>query len=59
MTAFLDDWLVSQRSRLKETTWASYEVPVARIKQGIGQSKLQALTPLEVETFYARLADAA
>lgn len=31
LSAFLDDWLVSQRSRLKEATWASYEVAVARI----------------------------
>lgn len=58
LVVFLDDWLVSQRSRLKETTWASYEVAVTRIKQGIGRSKLQALTPLDVETFYARLAEA-
>jgi integrase len=29
-----------------------------RIKRGIGRSKLQALTPLDVETFYARLAEA-
>lgn len=41
LTAFLDDWLVSQRSRLKDTTWASYEVAVARIKRGNGKSKLQ------------------
>jgi integrase len=55
--AFLDEWLANQRHRLKDTTWASYEVAVGRIKQGIGRSKLQALTPLDVETFYSGLAE--
>ncbi|MDH3683799.1 MAG: site-specific integrase, partial [Acidimicrobiia bacterium] len=45
------------RHRLKDTTWSSYAVAVDRIKHGLGRRKLQALTPLEIERFYAALAE--
>ncbi|MFV0525867.1 MAG: tyrosine recombinase XerC [Acidimicrobiales bacterium] len=57
LAAFLDDWLVGERRRLKETTWSSYEVAVNRIKGGLGASKLTALAPLDIERFYAELAE--
>ena len=53
---FLDDWLEGQRQRLKATTWASYRVVVERITTRMGRRKLQALTPLDIERFYAGLA---
>lgn len=54
---FLDDWLVGQNQRLKETTRNSYSVAVERIRNGLGKRKLQALMPLEIERFYLRLAE--
>jgi hypothetical protein len=35
--AFLDDWLVTKRQQLEETTWASYRVAVERIKPALGR----------------------
>lgn len=52
---YLTDWLTSVRPQLRETTWASYGVAVQRICWGLGARKLQALTAVEVERFYARL----
>ena len=57
VAAYLDDWLDGQRQRLKETTWSSYEVAVNRIKGGLGESKLKALAPLDIERFYTVLAE--
>ncbi|MEM9653701.1 MAG: site-specific integrase [Actinomycetota bacterium] len=54
---YLDEWLEGQRQHLKETTWSSYEVAVKRITHGLGASKLKALAPLEIESFYADLAE--
>lgn len=54
---FLDEWLVGQTSRLKETTWESYRIVVDRVKARIGKVKLQALTPLELERFYRVLGE--
>lgn len=54
---FLDEWLLGQTSRLKETTWESYRVVVDRINSRIGKVKLQALTPLELERFYRLLGE--
>ncbi len=54
---FLDDWLIGQKHRLKETTWSSYRVAVERIKSGLGRRKLEALTPLEIEQFYVQLSE--
>jgi len=54
---FLEDWLQGQSNRLKETTWESYRVVVSRIGQRIGNVKLQALGPLELERFYRELSE--
>jgi integrase len=52
---YLTEWLTTVRPQLRETTWASYGVAVQRICWGLGVRKLQALTAVEVERFYARL----
>ncbi|HMU80091.1 MAG TPA: tyrosine-type recombinase/integrase [Microthrixaceae bacterium] len=52
---YLTEWLTTVRPQLRETTWASYGVAVQRICWGLGAGKLQALTAVEVERFYARL----
>lgn len=54
---FLDGWLVTQKQRLKRTTHASYGVAVDRVRAQLGQVKLQALTPLQIEAFYADLSE--
>jgi integrase len=52
---YLDEWHVLQEDRLRATTWHSYAIAIDRIKRRLGQSKLQALEPLELERFYAYL----
>jgi integrase len=52
---YLDDWLVSQRARLRETTLRSYEIAIQRIARSLGWVPLQSLTPLQIERFYAEL----
>ena len=52
---FLDEWLENNRVRLRETTWFSYKVAVNRIKRLLGAVRLQALTPLQIESAYAKL----
>ena len=54
---FLSGWLDGQASQLKETTWESYRVVVDRVNARIGKVKIQSLTPLEIERFYALLAE--
>ncbi len=41
---YLDEWLAGERQRLKETSWASYRIAVARVKAHMGRTKLQALS---------------
>ncbi|MEM8620171.1 MAG: site-specific integrase [Actinomycetota bacterium] len=53
--AFFDEWLASQNGRLKESTLHSYEITAKRIRGGLGHVQLQALTPLQIERFYADL----
>ncbi|MCU1400091.1 MAG: integrase family protein, partial [Acidimicrobiales bacterium] len=50
---FLDEWLLLQKDRLRPTTLHSYAMAIERIKRGLGHAKLQALTPLQIERFYA------
>jgi integrase len=50
---YLEEWLAGQRSRLRETTFNSYEIAVRRISKRIGRVQLQALTPLQIEKLYA------
>lgn len=52
---YLTEWLQTVKPQLRETTWASYVVAVDRITWGLGSRKLQALTAIEVERFYAKL----
>jgi hypothetical protein len=52
---FLNDWLLTVKSRLRPTTWYSYEMVVARINAHLGRYALQSLTPLQIEKFYADL----
>jgi integrase len=52
---YLTEWLTTVRPQLRETTWASYGVAVQRICWGLGARKLQELSAVEVERFYARL----
>jgi len=53
--AYLDEWLENSRSRLRETSWWSYQLAVRRIAGIIGEVRLQALTPLQIESTYAKL----
>jgi integrase len=55
--SFLDDWLISQTSRLKPSTWESYRIVVDRVSKRIGKVNLQALTPLDLERFYGELTE--
>lgn len=54
---FLDEWLLTTKPRLRETTWYSYSVAVKRMAKEIGAVKLQAITPLQIEKVYAKLLD--
>ena len=55
--AFLDEWLASQKGRLKASTHHSYVVTSKRIRSGLGHVQVQALTPLQIESFYSDLLD--
>ncbi|MFT5978189.1 MAG: hypothetical protein ACI9AO_001034 [Ilumatobacter sp.] len=55
--AFLDQWLASQQGRLRASTHHSYGVTSKRIRSGLGHVQVQALTPLQIETFYSELLD--
>lgn len=52
---FLADWLDNERSRLRPTTWHSYEMAVTRITRQLGRYNLQSLTPMQIEKFYSLL----
>jgi integrase len=52
---YLEEWLVGQRTRLRETTLRSYVIAAQRVITHIGRVPLQSLTPLQIETFYADL----
>lgn len=54
---FLDDWLVGQQTRLRPSSHYSYVIAGKRLKRDLGRYKLQALTPLQIEKFYADLLD--
>ena len=55
VSGFLTDWLETNRPRIRETTWVSYEMAANRITRQIGAMPLQALTPLQVESLYSTL----
>lgn len=52
---FIDQWLETQRGRLRPSTLYSYSVTAKRIRSGLGHVQVQALTPLQIEAFYADL----
>lgn len=54
---FLDEWLVGQEARLRPSSHHSYVIASKRLKRHLGKHKLQALTPLQIEKFYAELLD--
>lgn len=54
---FLDHWLVGQEARLRPSSHHSYVMAGKRLKRGLGRYKLQSLTPLQIEKFYAELLD--
>jgi integrase len=54
---FLDEWLVGQEARLRPSSHHSYVMAGKRLKRHLGKYKLQALTPLQIEKFYAELLD--
>ena len=57
LSEYLDDWLVTQRQRLRATTLTSYDDALKRVRTGLGNVPLQALTPMQLEKFYAELVD--
>lgn len=54
---FLDEWLASQQGRLKASTHHSYVITSKRIRSGLGHVQVQALAPLQIESFYSDLLD--
>ncbi len=54
--AYLDDWLEGQRFGLKETTWESYRVAIARANLRLGSLRLQGVKPNDLQTLYRVLA---
>jgi integrase len=52
---YLAGWIENMRTQVRATTWHGYNSSVKRLTKHIGTVKLQALTPLPVETCYARI----
>ncbi len=52
---FLDEWLELQQDRLRPWTWHGYAMAIERIKRGLGKAKLQAIMPLQIESFYGEM----
>ena len=57
LDSFLDEWLLSQQTRLRPSSHHSYVIAAKRLKQQLGRYKLQALTPLQIEKVYAEMLD--
>lgn len=54
--AYLAEWLETIRPRLRATTFGSYKVAVERATVALGARRLDEITPLGIERFYADLA---
>ncbi|MEM1335528.1 MAG: tyrosine-type recombinase/integrase [Actinomycetota bacterium] len=54
---YLDQWLDGLEAHVRPTTHHSYVVAVKRLRKHLGRYKLQSLTPLQIEAFYADLLD--
>ena len=52
---YLAEWLETMRAQLRESTWYSYKVVVDRLVRQLGGVPLQSLTPMQLESAYARL----
>lgn len=52
---YLAGWIENMRTQVRATTWHGYNSSVKRLTKQLGAVKLQALTPLQVETCYARI----
>ena len=52
---YLTEWIENMRTQVRGSTWHGYNTSVKRLKKHLGSVKLQALTPLQVESCYARL----
>jgi integrase len=52
---YLDEWIDAAEPRLRETTAESYRHSIERLRNGLGAVRLQDLTPLMIERFYAEL----
>jgi site-specific recombinase XerD len=52
---FLDRWLDAIRSSVRESTYVSYELNARRLKRLLGRAQLSALTPLMIQSAYAKL----
>ena len=55
VAAYLGEWLENQRANLRATTHSGYSRAVALVVSCVGARALQSLTPLDVESMYARL----
>ena len=53
---FFDRWLEAIRASVRPSTYVSYELNARRLKKLVGRAQLSALTPLMIQTAYARLA---
>ena len=52
----VDEWLPAVKPKLRPSTWASYRTNTkAHVVQVLGELKLQGLTPLQLNLFYAHL----
>lgn len=54
---YVDQWLAGQEARLRPSSHHSYVMAGKRLKRHLGRYRLQALTPLPIEKFYADLLD--
>jgi hypothetical protein len=54
---FLDRWLAGQRDRLRQSTWRSYQIAIARAATGLGSTPLRLLSVIQIEEFYTTLSE--
>jgi len=52
---YLAEWIENMRTQVRASTWHGYNNGVKRLTKQIGGVKLQALTPLQVESCYGRI----
>lgn len=52
---FLDRWLEAIRSSVRQSTYVSYSLNARRLNKLIGRAQLSALTPLMIQSAYAKL----